>query len=488
MHHPAAFVKPRLRRAFLSFLAIGLAALVACRPVEPRSAQSLVNDAHLRHLMEEIDLHGERVAILHVYARYPDYVWSDAKESGPEGIACVDDAARAAVFSMRQYEFQGNREHLARARALLSFVLQMQSDDGLFFNFVLADRTINTSGRTSYASLGWWTCRAVWALGVGVRIFWNEDSLFAVRLAEALDKTIARVETLSVRYGMIAERAGYRIPQWLVSGSASDASSEMMLGLLAYARGSADPGLHDLIRKIAAGMMVMQDGDRKSYPYGLHRSWETVWHMWGNAQTQALAEAGKMLADSSMIASAEREARGWYARLLVDGFLKELDLAAPQGRKQFEQIAYCVRPMAVGLLRLHDATGKAEYLPMAGLAAAWLFGNNVPSQPMYDPGTGRCFDGINDSTNVNKNSGAESTIEALLTILEVEQYPEAAKFLHYRKMRKGGTLESPYAVFRDDAGNVAVLEIDQASGEPNVLTGESARQFVDTASVSPGMK
>ncbi|MBP1655330.1 MAG: hypothetical protein H6Q28_1886, partial [Bacteroidetes bacterium] len=52
----------------------------------------------------------------------------------------------------------------------------------------------------------------------------------------------------------------------------------------------------------------------------------------------------------------------------------------------------------------------------------------------------------------------------------------------------GGTLESPHAVFRDDAGNVAVLEIDQASGEPNVLIGESARQFVDTASVSPGMK
>jgi hypothetical protein len=438
--------------------------------------------------MEEIDLHGERVAIVHVYARYPDYVWSDAKESGPEGIACVDDAARAAVFSMRQYELQGNRESLARARALLRFVVQMQSDDGLFYNFVLADRTINTSGRTSYASLGWWTCRAVWALGVGVRIFSKEDSLFALRLSKALDKTIARTETLSVRYGETSERAGYRIPQWLVSGSASDASSEMMLGLLAYARVNPDQGLRELIRRLAGGMMVMQDGDRKSFPYGMHRSWEMIWHMWGNGQTQALAEAGRMLADSSMIASAEREARGWYARLLVDGFLQEIDLAVPQGRKEFEQIAYCVRPMALGLLRLHDATGKAEYLPMAGLAAAWLFGNNVSSQPMYDPGTGRCFDGINDSTNVNKNSGAESTIEALLTVLEVEQYPEAAKFLHYRKVRKGGTPEYPCAVFKDDAGNKAVLAIDQASGEPNVFTGESARRFVDSVDVSTRIK
>jgi len=32
---------------------------------------------------------------------------------------------------------------------------------------------------------------------------------------------------------------------------------------------------------------------------------------------------------------------------------------------------------------------------------------------MYDPKTGRCYDGIVSKNNVNKNSGAESTIEAL---------------------------------------------------------------------------
>ena len=51
---------------------------------------------------------------------------------------------------------------------------------------------------------------------------------------------------------------------------------------------------------------------------------------------------------------------------------------------------------------------------------------------MYDPETGRCFDGILSETEINKNSGAESTIEALYAILEIEANPVAKKKLaHY---------------------------------------------------------
>ena len=35
---------------------------------------------------------------------------------------------------------------------------------------------------------------------------------------------------------------------------------------------------------------------------------------------------------------------------------------------------------------------------------------------MYDPATGRCYDGINSPVDINRNSGAESTIEALLAL------------------------------------------------------------------------
>jgi len=193
--------------------------------------------------------------------------------------------------------------------------------------------------------------------------------------------------------------------------------------------------------------MLMQEGDAAAFPFGLHRSWETMWHMWGNSQSDVLARAGSLFADTAMIASAEREAVGFYPRLLIDGLKKEINIAAPGEEKTYEQIAYGIRPATLALLRLYDATHKREYLTMAGLYASWFFGNNALGVPMYDPASGRCFDGISDSVTLNRNSGAESTVEALLTLTELEQYPQAMRFLHCRKSAHGQHGADLYAIF-----------------------------------------
>ena len=99
--------------------------------------------------------------------------------------------------------------------------------------------------------------------------------------------------------------------------------------------------------------------------------------------------------------------------------------------------------MAVGLIRLYEATGDVRYAKMAGLAASWLTGNNDVGEPMYDPDTGRCFDGLEDGNTINRNAGAESTIEALTTILEIEQHPQARCWLLARGLE-------PTRVTRDD--------------------------------------
>ncbi|MBI3578643.1 MAG: sugar phosphotransferase [Ignavibacteriales bacterium] len=224
--------------------------------------------------------------------------------------------------------------------------------------------------------------------------------------------------------------------------------------------------------------MLMQDGDFRTFPYGLHRSWRTLWHMWGNSQTQALALAGVALNDKRLFKSAEKEARSFYSRLLIEGFMKEMDVAKPGARTEYEQIAYGVRPMAVGLIRLYEATKKEEYLKMAGLTAAWLIGNNVLGERLYDPATGRCFDGIKDSVTVNKNSGAESTIEVLMTILEVERYPQAKKYLQYRKVKSGSRSRYLYAVFQNDADGELTLAIDLKQPRLLVLEGEKSRAFL----------
>ncbi len=52
---------------------------------------------------------------------------------------------------------------------------------------------------------------------------------------------------------------------------------------------------------------------------------------------------------------------------------------------------------------------------------------------MYDSTTGRCYDAISTGNQVNLNSGAESTIEALLTMQRVQKYPAVRTALNIYK-------------------------------------------------------
>ena len=117
-----------------------------------------INLAHLNFLVEDVDIAGQPMAITHIYSEYPNYEWVDA--SG-EGIAAVDDAARAALVYLTDYESTSDPASLDKARRLLNFVLYMQAEDGQFYNVIL-DRTgtINQTGNTSFKASGWWAARA----------------------------------------------------------------------------------------------------------------------------------------------------------------------------------------------------------------------------------------------------------------------------------------------------------------------------------------
>jgi len=439
---------------------IALIMLASIMHLGAQEHSSLVNFSHLGHLTEKIELLGDSIDILHVYSNYPDYRWIAAAESGPEGIACVDDAGRAAVLYLRHYELTGSEESRARAISLLKFVVKMETPDGKFYNFILKDHSINTNGKTSFKSFGWWAARATWSMGIGCRVLHTRDSAFAAVLREGIGRALPNVDSMLKTYGKHEMMRKLRLPTWLFYGSGADATSELLLGLIEFYGSSRDQRVKSYIEKLSAGLTSMQEGDMRTFPYALHRSWQTLWHMWGNGQTQALAQAGKSLSNKKMIQSAKREADCFYSRLLIEGFMKEMDVADSSKKIEYEQIAYGVRPMAIGLIRLYEATDDPRYLKMAGLAASWLFGNNVLHQPMYDSSTGRCFDGIRDSATVNRNSGAESTIEALQTLVEVERYPLAKQYLGFRKTGMTRTRRFLYASFRNSRGDDLTLAID----------------------------
>ena len=140
-------------------------------------------------------------------------------------------------------------------------------------------------------------------------------------------------------------------------------------------------------------------------------------------------QAGNFLNNPQYNKAGLAEVDNFYPWLLQNGFQSSFSIGDSSGVIQtlsdtsYSQIAYGIEPMVFAAAEAYKETGQPGYADMAGHLAAWLLGANAANTAMYAVSTGVCFDGINSSTSVNQNSGAESTIEALLTLQKVEAYP-----------------------------------------------------------------
>jgi hypothetical protein len=397
-------------------------------PTPEPLADGIVNLAHLNFLSEEVDIGGTPMILAHIYSEAPRYEWVDA---AGEGIAAVDDVARAAIVYLDFYATTGNQRALERARRCLNFVRYVQAEDGQFYNFV-RDRsgTINRDGPTSYKSMGWWAFRAMWALARGYAVFKDRDPAYAGQLRESYLRTERALKGSITGQGLMAKVHGFDVPTWL-PGGASDASSIAVLALAEYQASAPNDDTAALLTSLADGLAAYQSGGAGVFPFAMHPDTTNApgfWHAWGSHQAQALARAGQVLAKPGWIDSAAREARTFFAWQLAAGRIKELGVMPVREG----QIAYGTNTMVQAFMNLYAATGDASYARMGGLAASWFFGNNLARAQMYDPMTGRGFDGIDGALKVNINAGAESTIEALMALQAVAHVPAAARYLQYQ--------------------------------------------------------
>ncbi len=234
---------------------------------------------------------------------------------------------------------------------------------------------------------------------------------------------------------------GLKFPEWLPYGTAADQSAILLEGLTDYYQIKKEPGVLRRINLLGEGILQMQKGDSSAVPYSAFLSWQNTWHAWGNSQAASLLYAGEILKRNDFISGAIKEVKYFYPYLLKENYLTAFKVEAENGEnkltdvEKFSQIAYGIRPDVFACIRAFQVTEDKKYLETGVSIAGWLFGHNVAGVQMYDPKTGRCFDGIKDSTTINKNSGAESTIEALLSIEALEENPVSKEMLldFYRK-------------------------------------------------------
>src|SRR4030066_319217 len=328
-----------------------------CREADERQISKpnfLVNSSHLDALYEEFNIDEDSMGIIHIYSDYPDYNWIGDDD---EGIACVDDASRAAIFYLRNY--QSNKD--------------IKSLSGLV------------------------------------------KSVEATKKSFPEEKTIRKVN-------------GIEFPAWLPAETASDQAAVLVLALLNYFEETKDTSIIDYTNNLCDGILTMQKGNSSKIPFYAFLSWQNTWHAYGNSQSYALLKASKILQRDDLRTAALNEINIFYEYLMNENFLssftieKDDDSLKFSKKNNFPQIAYNFRPMIFACLEAFALTRDSVYALKAVEISGWFFGQNISGKQMYDPSNGRCFDGINSEDDVNLNSGAESTIEALLSIQVLEQF------------------------------------------------------------------
>ena len=402
---------------------------------------TLINTSHLDFLYETININNEDMGIIHIYSNYPEYQWTG---DGDEGIACVDDAARAALFYMKYFNLTGFTASLNKIENLVRFILYMQAENGLFYNFIWPDHSINKTFKTSVDKPDWWSWRAIVTLSKANYFLKDRNPELAKKVKITLDKAVnAAMNWLDtdsskkyINYG------GLKLPAWLPHETAADQSSVLLEGLTDYYMINKEPKVLYYINLLADGILKMQKGDSTEIPYAAFLSWRNTWHAWGNSQASSLLYAGKIFNNDKLISNALNEVKYFYPFLIKKNFISAFKIEFENNDNKFldvqkySQIAYDIRPDVFACIRAYEATNNKKYLTTAVDIAGWFFGKNPAGVRMYDPSNGRCFDGINNASVINKNSGAESTIEALLTLAALEENPVSKEMLlHYYQSR-----------------------------------------------------
>lgn len=374
---------------------------------------------HFNHLYADLDIGGKPMGVVHIYSKFPTYSY-DIEPN--EGFACVDDVARAIVMLVHEWRRQPDPELLRKVRQLTEFVLYLQNENGYFNNFLWGDLRINTDYRTSVAELNWWSLRALWGLEMAYPVL-ERDAALAERIRTATRRLVGNLaRDLLERPRGTSVVAGVTLPDWLPAGSGADQAAEAIVALLPHQQRTGNPTVLRLVETLADGLLLMQRGDAKTYPYGMFLSWRNTWHAWGNVQAYALLMAGERLGRKDYLVAAMKEVDHFYPYLLRTGFAEQIEIGCDGPRctelkrVPYPQIAYGLRPMVFAALKAHALTKDAKYRTLAEDLGAWLLGRNDAGTPVYDTKTGVVFDGIIGKAALNRNSGAESTIEALLTL------------------------------------------------------------------------
>ena len=311
----------------------------------------------------------------------------------------LDDNARALVAMGMYYKLMGKEKILVDIRLYLNFINHCLQPGGDFLNYM--DNNNQFTSQNNETNLDDANGRAVWALGYIVSLTGLLPVEIISKAEEILEKSLPRIGTMhstramafaikGLYYYLTAKNTAKNIillktlANRLVQMYKHESGSawEWFEGYLTYANSILPEAL--LNAWMLTGEKIYKDIAISSFNFLL---------------AQTFNENGIEVISN----------KNWLQKGQEAGHFGEQPI----------DVAYTIMTLS----KFYDLLKDEDYRLKMETAFNWFLGNNRLHQIIYNPCTGGCYDGL-EETHVNLNQGAESTLSYLMARLTIEKYKD----------------------------------------------------------------
>jgi len=309
----------------------------------------------------------------------------------------LDDNARALVAMCMYFKSTGDKLCLNDIKKYLAFIKFCQQKEGNFLNYV--DKERNFTDQNKEVNLDDSNGRAIWALG------------YLMSLTDILPNDITS-ESNNIIQKSLSCMSSMHSPR---------AMAFAIKGLYYYNKTSNSQKSVILIKIFANRLAELYN----------HQS-SKEWEWFENSLTYANSTLPEAMLYAWLLTK-----EAFYKNIAISSFnfllshiYNENGIEVISNKKWFqkgkEAEQYGEQPIDVAytimtLSKFYDVFKDEDYHKKMETAFNWFLGKNRLQQIIYNPCTGGCYDGL-EETHVNLNQGAESTVSYLMARLTIEKY------------------------------------------------------------------
>jgi uncharacterized protein YyaL (SSP411 family) len=311
----------------------------------------------------------------------------------------LDDNARAMVAMCQHFELTHDKDDLKYIQTYLNFIKFCLQPNGDFLNYV--DEKEAFTEQNYQTNLADSNGRAIWALG------------YLVSLGNILPKSLVLEADLTIQKALVKIRKIH----------STRAMAFIIKGL--YYR--------NINKKVNADIPLIKELANRLVQMFRHEAeqnwaWFESYLTYGNSiLPEALLCAWSATGDITYQVIAKSSFDFLLSKIFTDDCIKVISNKGwmHKGTKIQEVVIGGEQPIDVAytilaLSKFYHEFYDESYRNQMEIAFNWFLGNNHLHQIIYNPCTGGCYDGLED-TYINLNQGAESTVSYLMARLTIEK-------------------------------------------------------------------